>query len=417
MKGPIGVTIPIISWQSVRVSMLLLLAVLLVANAGGKVDPETGRIRLLHIGDAFKQGNFAATFFFNDPRIEILPVPSEVAVIGTEETMRYYRLYLPRREEDLRTGYDVVCITGAFQYHLGKFKFWTRDSVIGEGMGFVMADDPASFGGTDWRGVNNNWCQTVLDVVMPVVCADDSQGWSQYYFRIDVAEPRHPLVAGVPWEEAMWVSHNRVFEKQGSRVVARTRSHPPGRPALAYMDVGEGRSLAIVHDWGGRAAYAFSTIGGAWEWAPHVFSSFIYYSAKTEIPDPAMDMLVRERFSNYDSRRLLFLSIVEFADMFNANTNNLLRDLGEIDARRREVNSLYIDMELQAAIDEIEVLNSELQEKVDEAMKVKDRALLWIYVIEWCSVTGTMILAGYVLFFLMIRRRLYRDVSHTRLRV
>ncbi len=386
----------------------------LLLTGEGKTDPEDGRIRLLHIGDAFNRGGFAATFFFDDPRIEMYPVPSEVAIIGTRETMRYYRLYLPRREEDLVRDMDVVCITGAFQYHLGKFLFWTRDGVVGGGMGFVMADDPASFGGTDWRGVNNNWCKTVIGEILPVECADDGKGWSRFLFKVNIVKPGHPLVSGVPWERAIWVAHNRVFDKQGAVVVAETDSHPPGRPALAYIDVGSGRGLAVVHDWGGRAAYAFSTRGGAWEWAPHVFSSFIYYSAQTGIPDPTMDKTVREEFSTYDSRRLLVLSIIDFADKFNANTNPLLRDLGEIDSEREKVDDLYIDLELQGALEGVENLNRDLQEMVDRAMEVKDRALLWIYAIEWSSVTGTLMICGYLLYTLMIRRRLYKRAGQTR---
>jgi hypothetical protein len=52
----------------------------------------------------------------------------------------------------------------------------------------------------------------------------------------------------------------------------------------------------------------------------------------------------------------------------------------------------------------------------NEAIRLKDQALLWVYVIEWLSVTGMGLLSGLVAWTLMIRRKLYRQVEATRLR-
>ena len=50
-----------------------------------------------------------------------------------------------------------------------------------------------------------------------------------------------------------------------------------------------------------------------------------------------------------------------------------------------------------------------------EAIDAKDRALLWIFAIEWLVVSGTSILAGFLVWTLMVRRALYREVRITRL--
>ena len=50
-----------------------------------------------------------------------------------------------------------------------------------------------------------------------------------------------------------------------------------------------------------------------------------------------------------------------------------------------------------------------------ESAKIRRRALVWIYVTEWIAVTGTSMLAGFLLWSLMVRRRLYREVTTTRL--
>lgn len=51
----------------------------------------------------------------------------------------------------------------------------------------------------------------------------------------------------------------------------------------------------------------------------------------------------------------------------------------------------------------------------DVAMDELNRALLWIHVINWLVVCGTFMASGFVLWTLMVRRRLYREVASTRL--
>jgi len=50
------------------------------------------------------------------------------------------------------------------------------------------------------------------------------------------------------------------------------------------------------------------------------------------------------------------------------------------------------------------------------ADKVKNEALLWVYVSEWLSVTGTSLVCGFLLWTLMIRRRMYKEVAYTQFR-
>jgi len=52
----------------------------------------------------------------------------------------------------------------------------------------------------------------------------------------------------------------------------------------------------------------------------------------------------------------------------------------------------------------------------EAALRLKDRALFWIYVIEWLSVSATFLVAGFAVWTLMVRRRLHREIAMTRLR-
>jgi hypothetical protein len=49
------------------------------------------------------------------------------------------------------------------------------------------------------------------------------------------------------------------------------------------------------------------------------------------------------------------------------------------------------------------------------ALKLKDRALAWVYLVEYLSVTGTAMASGFILWTLMVRRRAFTEVGTTRL--
>jgi hypothetical protein len=50
----------------------------------------------------------------------------------------------------------------------------------------------------------------------------------------------------------------------------------------------------------------------------------------------------------------------------------------------------------------------------NRAMELKDRALFWVYLTEWSAVTGTLLASGFLVYDLLVKRRLYREVDTTR---
>jgi hypothetical protein len=76
----------------------------------------------------------------------------------------------------------------------------------------------------------------------------------------------------------------------------------------------------------------------------------------------------------------------------------------------------YLDQEfIEAEKDVMESLERFSQVE-DVARREKNNALFWVYVIEWLVTVSTFFIAGFVLWSLMVRRKLYRDVSVTKLR-
>ncbi len=55
-------------------------------------------------------------------------------------------------------------------------------------------------------------------------------------------------------------------------------------------------------------------------------------------------------------------------------------------------------------------------EILEDAKKLQQAVMFWIYLIEWFAVVGTFLISGIVLNLLMVRRRLYREVATTRTR-
>jgi hypothetical protein len=71
------------------------------------------------------------------------------------------------------------------------------------------------------------------------------------------------------------------------------------------------------------------------------------------------------------------------------------------------------DMDL--AITELEKAMDELLVASDLIWRLKDEALFWVYVTEWLVVAGTGMICGFLLWTIMVRRRLYREIQTTHL--
>jgi hypothetical protein len=57
---------------------------------------------------------------------------------------------------------------------------------------------------------------------------------------------------------------------------------------------------------------------------------------------------------------------------------------------------------------------SEMKRISLDSAELKEAALMWVYITEYLAVSGTSMVTGFLLWTLMVRRRLYRDVQTTR---
>ena len=391
-----------------------------------KVDPQTGKIRTLFIGDPFMQPGFPTPALVEDPKIDLTRIESELGymvIVGQANPVatmqRFLRLYMPRSESSLIDNYDAIIITAIRSDDVRmEFQRWVKAAVEQHGFGLLMSDDPVSFGAcpTVWTPLTGSpWDPTPVGSVLPVYQTEHVSK-RDHLFRILPSQP-NPVTDGLPWENSplIW-NHNRPRAKDGAKVLAVTSDEtvaadPKSEPVLVYWDIENGRTLAFVWDWGGNGITGLYL----WEYWKDFMTRLVYFIARAAIPpDVSLTHTLRGKMSQYSLEKGMVLSLIDFADTFGANTHQLGAKLGEADALRQGVDRLWIEEDFQACLPAMDEALDSLEAVMDEAVNAKDRALLWVYIIEWLTVLGTSAIVGTVLWSLMIRRRLYRQVTTTR---
>jgi hypothetical protein len=175
---------------------------------------------------------------------------------------------------------------------------------------------------------------------------------------------------------------------------------------------GGGRSVAWIHRWVGNPDF--------WRWRYYfdVVVNVIYYTARVPIPeDLVLVHKIRNMIGDFFYGRVYAISTMEFADKFGANLRPLEIMLEELSDNKVAADRFYIDQDFESAGVVLQSVLVDLEEIIQAAIEAKDRALIWIFVIEWLVITGTSMIAGTVLWTLMVRRRLYREVGETRLKM
>jgi hypothetical protein len=108
-------------------------------------------------------------------------------------------------------------------------------------------------------------------------------------------------------------------------------------------------------------------------------------------------------------------ALLDFIDRFGANTGPVTQRMARIAGTITDAKQLYLDQEYPESSSTMDGALSDLDLLRDQALKLKDRALLWIYVTEWFAMSGVSLVVGFALWTLMVKRRLYKEVETTRL--
>ena len=388
---------------------------------------EPDVIDVLYISRSLFQGGMTDRMLSYDPSISTRAVPTaggySISDLGMDPEMmnRVMRMYMPRSFDDLMNRTDLIlleeapCGSNDFPQVIFDHRWisWFVRAVEDRGMPFSMWGGDASWGGGG-EGSYRSWGDTTLDLILPFVCLSGYNPNTAGYQRPHFIDPEHPL-ARLPWKEAGPVELlNKVEVKQGATLVAEAVGGNVAYPWIAWWTSGQGKVVGEAQVFGSSG-----TTDGMlrdWRWYQDFLIYLVYFATDKPIPTDVYRVhRLREEISLHNDRTTLLMSLLEFIEKFGANTGKLYAELDDVSKREKEGEAFYREDDYDQAsrvLDDIQALWSRLE---DRAVRAKDRALIWVYLTEWLSVTAAFLMTGCVLWSLMISRRLYRVVGSTRM--
>lgn len=396
---------------------VVLLAAVLALPAGlGKYDPETLRIRAFCIGESYYPETSYPLLLEGDPRISYIPIPANIAEadFGGEEAVRkFMRLYLPRTYDRFISSCDVAIMSDFEAWLIPNQQFmWMRQAIEEEGLGLAKYEinwDTGSY--IRPSEFLDLWIASPLFDAFPT----DFVMGRQVMLSSGIIPTEGNPVTDLPGIERydLLTSGRYGIEtpRQGAEILAIFRNDPDRNPAMVSRMFGKGMSLSVLP--------GLDKIDGvALKEYPYYVDFWInqvYWSANFPIPpDVELVSVVRRDMLRYAENKPMVMSVLDFVEKFGAKVSVLGEDLGRADQTKAEADRLYMEQRYTESMDMLNEAYAILSTISDKAVELKDKALFWIYMIEWFTVTGVAMLAGFVLYTLMIKRRLYREVSVTR---
>ena len=343
-----------------------------------------------------------------DPRFELVSiVPCNILILPYEVALRFVRIYLPRKYSDLCSYTDGILFHDFSPKILTpKYLEWFRQGVE-DGLGLCLVEfaQRISACGMEY------WQDTSLYEVFPAElypnCVEAADG-RQFYKIVK----NGPLVDFPGMEKIIinWGHHGDLIPREGTTTWAIWRGRKT--PALISGTYGNGTVLHYDHGWDTMP----DDVKRSWRYLPDYIFNHLSFVTNLPFPDDLeLTHEVRSMFATLEEQTRMAISVIEFIDKFGANPRQFENMLANMENLKQEAETAYIEGELTQAADILRDVNSEIKQISNEMMKAKNRAMLWIFVIEWLAVTATGMVCGFTLWTIMIRKKLYKEVEATRL--
>lgn len=330
-----------------------------------------------------------------------------------DDLHRLVRLYMPRTFDDMVASYDVIVFFEANVHAVGLHVEKLARAVSDGGLGLLMVGGWQSFGGATGYPP---WGETAIGPLLPT---EDIIGqWhDSTQHRIVIDKPENEFMKSIPWNLGDPALHGSVWDHNFLKVRA-------GAEQLARV-VSPNCDAPLMVTWrleGGPRTFSFASEGGwrlfsmaRWRYDYDFCSNLLIYLDDRPVPqDITLVQAARSKIFEVATRRSMLISLLDFCESFGASTQSIVHRLDELDQVTAEAMPQYLDLQFEDAIESYKTAAKIMEDIEKEAMKLKQRALMWVYVIEWLTVTSTALFCGLVLWSLMIRRRLYRQVGYTR---
>ncbi len=390
----------------------LVMAVLAPAMAVTLDDGTMGsRIGVLYVGDVVRIGAFR--YMKWDPLFSVSYVAANLRDFGLSlsDTRRAVRLYMPRSYEDLVGRFDVIELNDADGDAVGVHSIEMLSQGVSEnGMGLVMTGGWSSFGGTGTAGPP--WGETSIGRLLPT---SDVVGYWIEWGRVVIDSPDNEFTRSLPWQTGGFMGswhHNLVKVREGAVLLAHTEDGRDDPLMVTWSLEAGSRVFSLTGD---TDALGLAGFVPEWEYAMDFVANIAIYLDRREVPqDVELVHRVRSKMSETEVRKSLLLNLLDFAEKLGASTRRVLAGLGEVVDVTSSASQDYLNLRFENVLEILERADGMLVELEADAVRLKNRTLVWVYVTEYAAVTGTGLLCAFVLWSLMVRRRLYREVDVTR---
>jgi hypothetical protein len=402
-----GVALP------VRAICLILICQLAIPTWGDE------RINALLIGKV-NGGREIEVLFDEEPLIDRVSVPALDQGWGTANNIKYVRQYFPRTYAQMEDFDLFMVLTAEYYLFNPQQDKWMHDR-IAEGAGGYNDESVMAI----WGPVANSWAGSIVQEAFPndapaVVSRpggfDSPVALYQVEIEEDFADPVFTPYIQYGVERFLAHAPRLVIPRQGTDLMLwNVNGFPWGKtPRMIAWGFGEGRAIT---DGGcvGDPREAFlgrdNPYGG-----DMVINMVLYLTQRRLIEDVEVYHSIKGMFSAFDNRVGYLISLVDFVERFGANTEVVQGRIRNLRAAKKLAVERYLESEFQGTREAMDDALSTISDAELLARKVKDSALWWVYLIEWFITTSTLMISCLLVWSLMVRRRLYRSVSSTRLR-
>jgi len=390
---------------------------LLLASSSYAIANRAGDISLMLLGDVGRLGSPIDDWLDQDLVIDYFEIPMAQTHLSQSELKRYTAIYFPRTEKRFLELYNMVVVCeeeGLFSSYLSdKQKMMVYNGVKNEGVALFNSVPNEDF-------EEAAWSTCIWSELMPHDYSGQykelTAGFSVSVVKRSDFPPIFTPFISLGIEKYIGPLCRQLNPKIGARTWAWVE--PYHQPFFLSWEIGEkkARTSNVANDldepwWGSayRGTPSQNPYGG------DLFLNMVYWSVgKKPITDIFIVHSVRKMYGDYLMRRKVTLSLVDFIDAFGANTHSIEDEVEEINGGRSEARRLYYEQKYDEAMSYLQRMLEKMVQVDQEAVELKKRAFLWIYLVEWLAVTAVSLVTGVAIWALMVKRRMYREIATTR---
>ncbi len=402
--------------------MVLVPGFMLVALAGTVVAQNPSMTKVLAMGHAGATPSLAAWLTAEPSTDPTIIATRAWGSVSGGDIMRYMRIYFPRNYDELlkyRFTF-LACVDMSF-ISTGQARM-IYDALGESQMGAVNTRSIMSAVSTYYEPWRNSILPEAFPNDVDAVIAEESRSPNTAGPLVVKDDPSLPNIMK-PYRsmiEPLYSDYGGVYTvpKPGSVILSYTKSNTalgspfPGQIAHVFYWKWQRSTTFTFRD---MVTDAFWSAPAGNPYALDIIVNMIWFSTGRDLPqDPLMVHDYRQFVFTYTIQKSLLTSLLDFAEVFGADTSEVYAKVSETEEYKERAAKEYLERDFAAAYQTMKTAMTGLESLEEDAAKLKNEALFWVYLVQWLATTSVFLIAAFVLWSLMIRRNLYREVSRTR---